>query len=148
MELMSWPDLSFLADQGWEIGGHTVSHARLPGVSAAVMQEEIAEGRRILQDRTGCAVASFAYPYGELGAGCTEAVAAAGFTSGWTMDPVINRPPCDPLTLGRFNCDRIQSEDPEAAELAVRTYASGRYGAYAILTARRLRIRRRPQRTR
>ena len=142
MEMMSWDDLRLLVDRGWEVGGHTISHANLPLLSPKDMREEIAGGRRILENGSGSRVVSFAYPYGAFNALGTQAAKAAGFRSGWTMAPHINHSRCDLFTLGRFNCDRIQSEDPEAAEFALRTYASGRYGAYALLTARRLRVRR------
>jgi peptidoglycan/xylan/chitin deacetylase (PgdA/CDA1 family) len=142
MAVMSWDEILILVDKGWDIGGHSVSHAHLPGLPEATMREEIAEGRRILQERTGCPVTSFAYPFGEFDQVCADAVGEAGFSSAWTMDPAANRPGCDLFSLGRFNCDRIQSETAEAAELAVRTYLSGRYGWYALLTARRLRMRR------
>jgi peptidoglycan/xylan/chitin deacetylase (PgdA/CDA1 family) len=146
MDMMSWEDIRLLADQGWEIGGHSVSHAHLPALAEAARREEIAESRRILQDRTGCSVTSFAYPFGEFDQVSADAVAEAGFSSAWTMDPIGNLPGCDLFSLGRFNCDRIQSDSPDAAELAIRTYLSGRYGWYALLTARRLRIRRRARR--
>ncbi len=143
MPMMSWDELASLTQGGWELGGHTVSHARLPPLSPEAMREEIAEGRRILEDETGCPVTSFAYPYGESDQACAVAVAEAGFHSAWTMNPAANRPGCDAFSLGRFNCDRIRSETPDLAELAVRTYLSGRYNVYAFLTGRRLRVRRR-----
>jgi peptidoglycan/xylan/chitin deacetylase (PgdA/CDA1 family) len=142
MAMMSWDEILGLVAQGWDIGGHSVSHAHLPALPEASMREEVSEGRRILQDRTGCPVSSFAYPFGEYNQVCADAVTEAGFSSAWTMRPVANRPGCDLFSLGRFNCDRIQSETAEAAELAIRTYLSGRYGWYALLTARQLRIRR------
>ena len=105
------------------------------------MQQEIADGRRIIEERIGCPVTSFAYPFGEFDQVSADAVAEAGFASGWTMNPVANRVGCDLFSLGRFNCDRIRSESPDLAALALRTYLSGRYSWYALLTARRLRIR-------
>jgi len=140
-DLMSWADLAFLASQGWEIGAHTVSHASLPELPAARAREEIAEGRRILQEQTSCAVDSLAYPFGRFDEQSVGSVAAAGFTSAWTMEPRANHPGCDLFTLGRFNCDRIRSEDPETAALAARAYLGGCYPHYAFLTARSLRVR-------
>jgi len=142
-ELMTWDDLAFLAEQGWEIGGHTVSHARLTELPEDKAREEIAAGRRTLEERLGRDVTSFAYPYGAHNEMSVEAAAAAGFTSAWTMEPQINWGGCDLLTLGRFNCDRIRPDGPETAGLAARVYVGGRYGAYAALTARGLRLRRR-----
>ncbi len=141
LDMMSWDELAFLAGQGWEIGAHTISHACLPSLPSARMQEEIIEGRRILQKRMVCEVESFAYPFGRFDELCADSVAAAGFTSAWTMEPRPNRPGCDLFALGRFNCDRIQSEDAPMAVLAARTYLGRCYPHYAFLTARSLRVR-------
>ncbi len=141
LPLMSWEEARFLADQGWEIGGHTRSHARLTELSEAAQREEIEEGRRILMERVGAPVTSFAYPYGAYDARGAQAVAAAGFASAWTMEPVINAPGCDGYRLGRFHCNRVQSDSPETAALAARVYLGGCYGRYAVLTGRRLRRR-------
>jgi peptidoglycan/xylan/chitin deacetylase (PgdA/CDA1 family) len=141
LDLMSWADIAFLASQGWEIGAHTVSHASLPELPPARAREETAESRRILQEQTGCEVQSFAYPFGRFDQQSVGSVATAGFTSAWTMEPRANRPGCDLLTLGRFNCDRIRSEDSDTAALAARAYLGGCYPQYAFLTARSLRVR-------
>ena len=143
VEMMSWGDLGLLLGEGWEIGGHTVSHAHLPGLASDGIREEIAAGRRMLEDRLARQVTSFAYPYGEFDERCVAIAAETGLASAWTMTPIINAPGSGLFTLGRFNCDRIRSEDAEAAELALRTYVSGRYNVYALVTARRVRIRRR-----
>ncbi len=141
-EMMGWEDLAVLAAQGWEIGGHTVSHAHLTRLPPAAARQEIEEGRDMLEQGLGKEVVSFAYPYGECNRECAVLAAQAGFVSAWTMTPTINYHGGDPFTLGRFNCDRIRSNSPETAALAAQVYAAGRYRYYAWLTARSLRLRR------
>ncbi len=143
IDMMSWDDLAFLVERGWEIGGHTASHTWLPDLTEERMEEEIVEGRRILEQGLGREVTSFAYPYGAFSRICSTVVGRAGFTSAWTTEPIINTAGRDVLTLGRFNCDRVRSDSPETAALAARLYVGGRYGAYALMTARWLRIRKR-----
>jgi peptidoglycan/xylan/chitin deacetylase (PgdA/CDA1 family) len=143
-EMMDWDDVGFLVEQGWEVGGHTVTHARLPELPDDVLAEEIGRDRETLGGKLGVAVTSFAYPYGAYDARCVQAAAAAGFASAWTMQPRINRQGGEVLTLGRFNCDRVRADSPETAALAAQVCLGGRYDAYARLTARRLRVRRRP----
>lgn len=141
--LMSWEDLDFLASQGWEIGAHTVSHARLPRLADGFLEEEIRESRRTVKEKLGRSVDSFAYPYGAFDARCREAVKEAGFTSAWTMEPVISVPGSDLFALGRFNCNRVQSDSPRTAALAAQVCLGGCYPCYALLTGRALRRRRR-----
>ena len=72
-ELMQEPKLSDeelqrLVNSGLiEIGGHTMTHANLNAIDEAKRQWEMAESRHILQQQTGQAVNSFAYPFGIYG---------------------------------------------------------------------------------
>lgn len=141
MELMSWEEIRFLARQGWEIGGHTLSHAHLTRLGAAELKREITAGRRILQEEVGCEVSSFAYPFGEFDQRCAQLAREAGFCSAWTMEPTINRPGRELWALGRFNCDRIRSDSPQTAALAAQVYLGDCYHYYAFITARWLRVR-------
>ena len=52
--------------QRFEIGGHTLSHRRLPLIPEAEAAEEMRAGKRELEDITGTAVTSFCYPRGEF----------------------------------------------------------------------------------
>ncbi len=140
-ELMDWEEARFLADSGWEIGAHTINHARLTELPEQTRLEEIRGGRRILLERVGGEIGAFSYPYGAFDARCAEAAAECGFTSAWTMEPMINALGCNRLTLGRFNCDRVRSDSPETAALAAQICLGGQYGRYAAITARRLRVR-------
>ncbi len=140
MELCNWPQLKTLRQEGWEIGAHTLSHASLPALSDEKKREEIGDGRRILEEALGGEVTTFAYPYGEFDDRSIEIVREAGFSSAWTMRPCLNNPGADLLSLGRFNCDRIRSDSPETAALAISTYLHGRYRYYEALTARSLRV--------
>jgi peptidoglycan/xylan/chitin deacetylase (PgdA/CDA1 family) len=61
---LTWADVSEMADMGFEIGSHTVSHANLALVSTEQARAEIADSRKALQDRLGRPVRWFAYPFG------------------------------------------------------------------------------------
>jgi peptidoglycan/xylan/chitin deacetylase (PgdA/CDA1 family) len=50
---------------GMEIGGHTVNHPILCQLADPQARDEIARGRRVLQDLTGAPVDVFAYPNGK-----------------------------------------------------------------------------------
>lgn len=74
-----------LAERGFEIGGHTLSHRRLPLITDAEAREEIEAGKAELEDITGTEVASFCYPRGEYRAEHVRQVAEAGFTLARTV---------------------------------------------------------------
>jgi glycosyltransferase involved in cell wall biosynthesis/peptidoglycan/xylan/chitin deacetylase (PgdA/CDA1 family) len=61
---MSWDDLRMLAQQGFQIGSHTCSHADLGQVSLADARRELGESKRRIESELGTTVRLFAFPYG------------------------------------------------------------------------------------
>jgi peptidoglycan/xylan/chitin deacetylase (PgdA/CDA1 family) len=61
---MSWEEVRGLHDHGFEIGGHTRTHANLGEVAGTQAEWEITSCRRELETRLGTTVRLFAYPYG------------------------------------------------------------------------------------
>jgi peptidoglycan/xylan/chitin deacetylase (PgdA/CDA1 family) len=80
--LMSADEVRRAAGAGIEIGSHSLSHQRLPGVSDGALADEVGHSRAILADLTGQDVTGFCYPYGAVGAREVEAVRAAGYGYG------------------------------------------------------------------
>ena len=73
--LMDWSALSRIAAAGMEIGGHSLSHSHLTALPVAEREREIHQCRQVIEERTGCAVGAFAYPYGEGARGLEQSVA-------------------------------------------------------------------------
>lgn len=87
--LMSQDDLRDLASRGWEVGSHTLTHARLTEVAPERASHEISASRVALADVTGTAPRSFCYPYGSVNEEAVNAVRHAGYTYGcavWRVD--------------------------------------------------------------
>ena len=63
--LMDWNSLRVIVDAGMEIGGHSLSHPRLTGVTKEESEREITGCKQVIEDRIGGVVRAFAYPYGE-----------------------------------------------------------------------------------
>ena len=78
-ELMSEAQKRAFVAAGWEIGAHTLHHARLPELPAAEAAHEIAASKTALETTLGTEVLSFAYPYGALTAELKAQAAQAGF---------------------------------------------------------------------
>ena len=113
-----------LADEGFAIGVHTASHARLAGLSATAQREELASCRAALESWTGRPINSVAYPFGSPGTDYSDetvAIAGAlGFTAGFTTRGDFARPSEPDLERSRF----VVLAAVTAAELAHRmTYA-------------------------
>ena len=89
---MSWPELTDLAGQGWEIGSHTRSHPRLTRLDDAALADELEQSRRDCEARLGRACYSLAYPYSDYDDRVVSAARSAGYRFAVTI-PRRFKPP-------------------------------------------------------
>jgi peptidoglycan/xylan/chitin deacetylase (PgdA/CDA1 family) len=78
-------DVAELA-HSFEIGGHTLNHLPLDGLSDERARDEIQLGKRELEDVVGGPVTSFCYPLGRYGRREVRLVAEAGFSLARTVN--------------------------------------------------------------
>ncbi len=76
LPLLSSPELRALADSGFEIGAHGLTHAALDALSPSAAEREIDDSKRALEDVVGRPVDVFAYPYGRASPSVREQVSA------------------------------------------------------------------------
>ena len=89
---MSWDELGSLAERGWEVGSHTVSHPRLTELGDAELEEELAGSRAQAERALGRPCESIAYPYGDVDDRVARAAAAAGYRAGGTLPGAFEPP--------------------------------------------------------
>jgi peptidoglycan/xylan/chitin deacetylase (PgdA/CDA1 family) len=73
-QLMDWPTVRALADDGIEFGGHSRTHANLTKLSPADREEEIAGCAEDLSGQIGKPVEGFAAPYGRVSPDVVDAI--------------------------------------------------------------------------
>jgi peptidoglycan/xylan/chitin deacetylase (PgdA/CDA1 family) len=66
LPLLSWEGVAELAAGGFEVGSHTLGHARLDLLGADEARAELADSKAQIEDRLGRPVRSFAYPCGDF----------------------------------------------------------------------------------
>jgi peptidoglycan/xylan/chitin deacetylase (PgdA/CDA1 family) len=104
----SWDQVRRLTghDTGLSVGSHGHSHQKLAGLDGDCQRRELAESRRILEERLGREVTALAYPYGWPGTYTeqTKALAAgAGYRVAFASLEGINRPDSlDPFEIRRL----------------------------------------------
>ena len=89
---ISWDQLAEMRDAGVEIGCHSYTHQNLKGRGPRAvadiqrlggydqwLQREIAESKKVIEDRLGIKVSAFAYPEGVYNEKAREVVKAAGY---------------------------------------------------------------------
>ena len=80
----------------FEIASHGLTHKVLPGMSAAEMQREVVESKKLLESWLGRPIKGFVYPGCPYDDAAIEAVRAAGYTWARTcqnapdFDPAVN----------------------------------------------------------
>lgn len=79
LRCLDWTRMRALADTGWEIGSHTVTHPRLTQVGEAALERELRDSRAICEEALGLECRSIAYPYGDVDRRVIATAAAAGY---------------------------------------------------------------------
>jgi peptidoglycan/xylan/chitin deacetylase (PgdA/CDA1 family) len=94
-----------LRDAGWEIGSHTVTHARLPELDDESCRDELVRSRQLITEVFG-RCETVAYPYGAADARVARVAAEAGYLAGCTLsyvhrvDEPFRRPRFDASAAG------------------------------------------------
>ena len=101
-ELMSWEDLRFIADKGYRIGSHTMTHKDLTKLSDRDLEREVFDSKKLLEDRLGMEVDTFCYPYGYFDRRVVEVVKKAGYKYAFTVEEK-KFSLSDPYRIGRIN---------------------------------------------
>jgi peptidoglycan/xylan/chitin deacetylase (PgdA/CDA1 family) len=122
--MMSWDQLRAMHDEGHEIGSHSRSHAILPLVSDAQLDDEIAGSRHTLREKLGFEIQSFCYPNGDHDLRAVRAVERAGYRHAVTTRYGINAEDSSPYTWRRLDMQgshaRTLTGDFSAARVLLR----------------------------
>ena len=125
VQMATWDDLRAMIDAGFEIGSHTMTHARLSTLTDDPdrLQGELRQSRAVIERELGTECRFIAYPYGKPGDyDCTtlEQTRAAGYEAGFG----IHRGEIDPGRSDRWLLPRHHFE-PEWPLRHVRYFAGG-----------------------
>lgn len=82
--LLAADALRNMAQAGMEIGSHGVSHVALPALDDQTLHRELQTSKAILEDASGMAVTSLAFPYGRYDERCIQAARLAGYDAACT----------------------------------------------------------------
>jgi len=105
LEIMNWSELEALQAEGWEIGGHTATHARLSECDAETLNEELVRPIAVLQERLGIERPALAYPFGgreDITIGAVAVARRAGYSACLSDFGGENRAPFDPFGTKRI----------------------------------------------
>ena len=126
-KLMEWKQIRELAEEGHEIGSHTMTHTLLPQCRASDLEFELTESKNILEQRVNQAINSFCYPNGDHNQHTIDEVQQAGYlravTTCWgavlSSDNVYSLKRCD------MDAYRVRSSTKQLSEKILALRLSG-----------------------
>ncbi|MDT0353502.1 polysaccharide deacetylase family protein [Pseudonocardia charpentierae] len=119
---LTWDDVRGLRDAGLAIGGHTVSHPVLAGISVERQREEIVGSLRRLREETGSPVDLFSYPVGDRASFSTDTIdllAESGVRRAFSFYGGVNSGGADRWDFRRVGVFRTYTVDMIAAMAAM-----------------------------
>jgi peptidoglycan/xylan/chitin deacetylase (PgdA/CDA1 family) len=105
LEIMNWSEVEALRAEGWDVCGHTATHARLSECDAEMLNEELVRPIAVLQERLGIERPALAYPFGgqkDITAGAVDVARRAGYSACLSDFGGENYPPFDPFAIKRI----------------------------------------------
>jgi len=106
---VTWEQLKEMSKNGMELGSHSKSHPFLPKKGGknqeqydAWLDAEIVQSRKVIEEKTGVPVQTFAYPYGAFDKYVRAKTIQAGYEGIVTVVHANNFTHSDPMELNRF----------------------------------------------
>ena len=103
MPLSDMRALRDLADAGFTVGSHTITHRPLSDLEETECRYELRESKRRLEEELGCEVRDVAYPYGSTNELVRQAAADCGYRTACSTIDGISEATDDPLMLRRVH---------------------------------------------
>lgn len=139
MRSIDWPMAEELVEAGWEIGSHTLTHARLTTLSDEALRQELLDSRRLIAERLG-RCDTLAYPFGVWDARVAAATADAGYAYAFSL------PFGQQMSATRLSIPRVMVDDRDVSwRFRVKLSQVGRMALFSPLKPlARKALRRRP----
>jgi peptidoglycan/xylan/chitin deacetylase (PgdA/CDA1 family) len=107
-DLLSWQEVSELANDGFSFGAHSVNHPNLTALPISVAEREIVASKVQIENHVGKPVEFFAYPYGRWNAAVRELV-GNHYRGACSTAAAAVGPNCDPLALPRADVNYLRN---------------------------------------
>jgi len=76
---LNWSEVKKMADCGVNFGSHALTHSHLPALEPGLIEKEVGDSKKMIEDKTGREAEFFCYPYGDFSQKVIDAVQKAGY---------------------------------------------------------------------
>jgi peptidoglycan/xylan/chitin deacetylase (PgdA/CDA1 family) len=104
MRSVTWAKVGEMAEGGFEIGAHTLTHPHLPRLRGEELRSELSDSRTRVIERLG-SCDTIAYPFGEYDDEVARAARECGYSYAFTLPTGIGQDRATPWTIPRLNVD-------------------------------------------
>lgn len=130
MRSVTWPMVEEMAEGGFSIGSHGLTHAHLAELGPEELRQELSDARARIRERLG-SCETLAYPFGEWSPAVEAAAAECGYRFAFTLPTRTGQRGTTPLSIPRLNVDYRDRGLRFAAKLSYpgrRLYLSSKVG--------------------
>ena len=103
---LSWDQVTEMHRHGVEFGSHTLTHPMLSAMTLDEARHELAESKRVIEDKLGTPVPLFCYPRGDFNEAVKTVVRNEGYLAACTTLPGVNDMRTDLFALRRTYVSR------------------------------------------
>ena len=106
--MLTWDQVRAMDRAGICFGAHTMTHPVVSSLTAAELDWELRESKRMIEDRLDRPVRHFAFPFGkhhECGDSALTLLPQLGYVSASTTEPGLNSSGSNPFELKRISMD-------------------------------------------
>jgi peptidoglycan/xylan/chitin deacetylase (PgdA/CDA1 family) len=104
MRSVTWDKVGEMAEGGFEIGAHTLTHPHLPRLRGEELRSELCDSRTRVIERLG-RCDTIAYPFGEYDDEVARAARECGYSFAFTLPTGVGQRDATPWTIPRLNVD-------------------------------------------
>lgn len=109
MRSLTWEQVGEMAEAGFEVGSHTLSHRHLPALGGEELRQELADSRARVRAQLGrCDI--LAYPFGESTPEVAAAAVECGYSFAFTLPGATGQRRAGPHSIPRINVDYRDDE--------------------------------------
>ncbi len=130
MRSVTWPMVEEMAEGGFTIGSHGLTHRHLTELGPEELRQELSDSRVRIRERLG-SCDTLAYPFGDWNATVETAAAECGYRFAFTLPTGTGQHGTTPLSIPRINVDYRDRGLRFAAKLSYpgrRLYLSSKVG--------------------
>lgn len=104
-DFLTWTQIKEMSDGGMTISSHTLDHPHLSSLNDDQLRSELADSKKILEEKIGLAVDLLAYPGGDYNERVIGFAKEAGYRAAMGVYKVIEQLPKYRYAIRRFHAD-------------------------------------------